>query len=142
MGTPTGLFDYDLPSDLIAQHSVEPRDHSRLMVVDRATGARKHKKFFDIVDELRSGDVLVLNDTKVFRARLKGSVGGREIEVFLLRSLGEYEWEVLIRPGKSVNEGDEITLGGIHARVISKGETAHIIVDREKNCLLDFAREY
>jgi S-adenosylmethionine:tRNA ribosyltransferase-isomerase len=142
MSTPIGIFDYELPEDLIAQGSIFPRDHSRLMVFDRVSGQWKHKKFFEIVDELREGDVLVMNDTKVFRARLKGLIGKREVEVFLLRAFGEYEWEVLLKPGKRVRVGDEIALGDIHARVIEKGETVKIIVDREKNCLLDFAQKH
>jgi S-adenosylmethionine:tRNA ribosyltransferase-isomerase len=74
MGTPTKDFDYHLPTDLIAQHSAEPRDHSRLMVIERETGQWGHKRFYDLLEELRAGDVLVMNDTKVFRARLEASI--------------------------------------------------------------------
>ena len=65
-------FDYDLPQELIAQHPMEPRDHSRLLVVDKKTGEIEHKHFYDIVDELNEGDALILNDTKVLPARLYG----------------------------------------------------------------------
>lgn len=109
----TQLFDYDLPPELIAQSSVEPRDASRLMLIDRVTGAWKHKQFFEIVDELRAGDVLVFNDTKVFRARLYGKVRDRFLEVFLLRSRIPCIWEVLIRPGRSVHIGDCLVLGSV-----------------------------
>lgn len=142
MGTLTKQYEYDLPSELIAQHSIEPRDNSRLMIVDRATGVWTHKHFFELVDELAQGDVLVMNDTKVFRARLKGKVGMEAVEVFLLRSLCEHEWEVLVRPGKKANVGDEIILGEIRAHVVAKNETVKIIVDREKNCLLDYAQTH
>lgn len=70
----TSLFNYHLPEEQIAQHSIEPRDHSRLMLLDRKTGEIEQKTFYEIVGELRAGDVLVFNDTKVFRARLKGSI--------------------------------------------------------------------
>ena len=70
MATNIGLFDYELPESFIAQRSVEPRDSSKLMVVDRATGELEHRHFYDIVDLLRSGDVLVFNTSKVFKARL------------------------------------------------------------------------
>src|SRR3989344_7611555 len=87
MGTPTDLFSYDLPLELIAQEPVEPRDHSRLMLLDRKTGAWEHRKFLEIIQELRMGDVLVMNNTKVFKARLHGrrSVKNKDIEIFLLR---------------------------------------------------------
>jgi len=93
-------FNYNLPRELIAQYSVQPRDHSRLMVLDRQTGKFSHKKFFEIVDELNKGDVLVFNDTKVFRARLKTQHG---VEIFLLRARENNIWEVLVRSGKKVN---------------------------------------
>lgn len=102
----TSLFDYELPLELIAQHSVEPRDHSRLLVLDRASGAMEHKHFYDIVDELQSGDLLVMNDTKVFRARLETTKG---FEVFLLRAT-ERGWETLMRPGKKVFVGDQVEI--------------------------------
>ncbi|MBI4591992.1 tRNA preQ1(34) S-adenosylmethionine ribosyltransferase-isomerase QueA [Candidatus Uhrbacteria bacterium] len=142
MATSVSLFDYELPEELIAQHSVEPRDHSRLMVVDRVTGERQHKRFYEIVDELHPGDVLVMNNTKVFRARLEAIVvrsslrgalrrSNPSIELFLLRPRGEHEWEVLVRPGRHVEVGDEIRFGDIRAGVTSKGETLRICPDRD-----------
>ena len=65
-------FDYDLPQELIAQHPMEPRDHSRLLVVDKKTGEIEHKHFYDLVNYLKPGDVLVFNDTRVIPARLHG----------------------------------------------------------------------
>jgi S-adenosylmethionine:tRNA ribosyltransferase-isomerase len=101
----TDLFNYSLPEGQIAQHSVEPRDHSRLMALDRRTGTWKHKQFFEIADELGAGDVLVFNDTKVFRARLKTKDG---LEMFLLRATDGRKWETLMRPGKKILIGQKV----------------------------------
>lgn len=103
--TDVNLFNYQFPKKFIAQKSVEPRDHSRLMVLDKKTGAWKHERFFEIVNELENGDVLVFNDTKVFRARLKAQ---NKIEIFLLRALKNNVWEVLIHPGKKIKTGQTI----------------------------------
>jgi S-adenosylmethionine:tRNA ribosyltransferase-isomerase len=93
----TDEFDYQLPSDLIAQTPVEPRDASRLMVVERANGAIAHRRFRDLLDYLRPGDIMVANDSRVFRARLFGrkATGGR-VEILLLKPLGDGRWEVLV----------------------------------------------
>jgi S-adenosylmethionine:tRNA ribosyltransferase-isomerase len=122
MSTPISQFDYHLPKERIAQYSVEPRDSSKLMLLDRTTGEIEHKHFYDIVDELNAGDVLVFNDTKVFRARLEGrsreveNGEGKKIEVFLLRcvsnvSVSHSVWQALLRPGKKVQVGDVIEIG-------------------------------
>lgn len=108
MNRSTSLFDYHLPNERIAQHSVEPRDQSRLLVLDRKTGQRQHKRFFEIVDELRAGDLLVMNDTKVFCARLKTTEG---VEVFLLRAKEGNLWETLMRPGRKVQLDDAFIIG-------------------------------
>ena len=82
-------FYYDLPEELIAQTPVEPRDHSRMLVVHRGDGKLEHKHFYDILDYLRPGDVLVVNDTRVIPARLIGErAGGGAAEVLLLKQLG------------------------------------------------------
>jgi S-adenosylmethionine:tRNA ribosyltransferase-isomerase len=140
MSTPISQFDYLLPKELIAQHSVEPRDSSRLMLLNRATGEIEHKHFYDIVDELNAGDVLVFNDTKVFRARLRGKVMEwqsdevKEVEVFLLRCekmegeghappvQGETHstWQALLRPGKKVRVGDSIIIDTVEVVVKEK----------------------
>jgi S-adenosylmethionine:tRNA ribosyltransferase-isomerase len=126
MGTPTKDFDYHLPKELIAQHSVEPRDHSRLMVLDRKTGERQHKRFYDLVDDLRQGDVLVMNDTKVFRARLTATVSDKTVELFLLRPRGDI-WDVLMKPGKFVRSGEEIRMGEITGRIVSKSDVLSVV---------------
>ncbi len=110
----TADFYYDLPEERIAQHPVEPRDHSRLLVVRRESHAVEHKHFYDIVDELREGDTLVVNDSKVIPARLYGHAEGREdakIELLLLRSHGHDTWETLVKPGKRARLGMRMVFG-------------------------------
>lgn len=102
-------FDYELPQELIAQHPMEQRDHSRLLVVDKHTGEIQHKHFYDLVDYLRPGDVLVFNDTRVIPARLHGTKDtGAHVEVFLLTRRDATDWEVLVRPGKKLQVGARI----------------------------------
>lgn len=111
-------FYYNLPEELIAQHPADKRDFSRLMVVDRKTGKREDKHFYDIIDYLNEGDLLVMNDTRVIPARLFGHREGKEeeIEVFLLENIEDDKWEVLVRPGKKMKIGtkcifsDELSL--------------------------------
>jgi len=106
----TSDFDYILPAELIAQTPVEPRDSSRLLVVNRKDGSLKHHRFFEIIDFLNEGDVLVFNESRVIPARLIGkkSPTGGKVEVLLLLRIGEGEWEALVKPGKRVNQGTVI----------------------------------
>jgi len=100
-------FDYLLPEELIAQYPCEPRDHSRLLVLDKNTGTRTHRHFYELPDYLKAGDTLVFNDTKVIPARLIGTkveTGGK-VEVFLLNRTSGDEWEVLVKPGKKARPG-------------------------------------
>ncbi len=102
-------FDYELPKELIAQHPMEPRDHSRLLVVDKVTGETEHRHFYDLINYLRSDDLLVFNDTRVIPARLHGFKDtGAHVEVFLLTRLNQTDWEVLVRPGKKLQVGAHI----------------------------------
>jgi len=108
----TSDFDYQLPKGLIAQTPVEPRDASRLMVLDRMTGAIEHRTFRDIVDYLRPGDVLVCNQSRVIPARLFGRkvpTGGK-VELLLLTKRGDDAWEALVKPGRRVKVGTVIEL--------------------------------
>ncbi len=155
----TSLFDYDLPRELIAQKSVSPRDHSRLMVLDRKHKTIEHHRFFEIGDFLRSGDLLVVNNTKVFKARLLGTVRGgdgkqKPIEIFLLNAIETQPrgatsggatsrnnaggatsrnngrvWHCLGKPGKRLHPGVEIRFGRVHSRVILKGEQGELTVE-------------
>jgi len=103
-------FDYDLPENLIATAPVSPRDHSRLLVLDKMRGAIEHKNFYDLVDYLHKGDVLVLNDSKVVPARLYGKkITGGKVEVFLHQQK-EDNWQCLIG-GRGVKAGMEIEFG-------------------------------
>ena len=107
-------FDFDLPAELIAQRPVEPRDSSRLLVLDRAGGALEHRRFRDLVEYLQPGDALVVNETRVMPARLMGEredTGGA-IEVLLLKRLERDRWETLVKPGKKARPGQRIRFGG------------------------------
>jgi S-adenosylmethionine:tRNA ribosyltransferase-isomerase len=103
-------FDYTLPSELIAQEPVSPRDHARLMTIDRATQRIEHKSFYDCIDFIEPGDVVIVNNSKVIPARLKGqkSTGGK-IEIFLLRQLAPLSWECLVS-GKQLPNNSTVTL--------------------------------
>ena len=107
------LFDYELPLELIAQEPAERRDQSRMMVVDRAAGSFRDGRFAEIVELLRPHDCLVVNDTRVIPARLVGRrrPSGGKAEVFLIRQLGEWEWEVLAKPGKKLRPGTQVEFG-------------------------------
>ncbi len=108
----TSDFYYDLPPELIAQTPLQQRDSSRLMVLDRSTGAVEHKHFYDLPSYLRPGDCLVLNDSRVLPARLIGhrETGGVS-EVLLLTDKGDNVWECLVRPGKKLRPGAKVTFG-------------------------------
>ena len=101
-------FRFNLPDELIAKFPISPRDHSKLLVVDRKTKTIEHRHFFDLPEYLKPKDLLVLNNTKVIPARLFGkNANGKNFEVFLLKSLGveKLSWECLVRPGKKAKGG-------------------------------------
>jgi len=108
----TSDFDYFLPPELIAQTPMEPRDQSRLMVLNRSDGSIEHRRFFEIVDFLRDGDVLVFNDSRVIPARLYGrkvDTGGG-VEILLLRRLEANVWEALVKRGKRLRVGTKVEI--------------------------------
>ena len=111
----TDDFDYNLPEELIAQVPLKERTESRLMVLDRKNGNIEHKKFYDIIDYLEKGDVLVINDTKVMPARLMGvkEETNAHIEILMLKNISNDTWECLVKPAKRVKEGTVIDFGGI-----------------------------
>lgn len=119
-------FDFELPEELIAQLPVEPRDHSRLLVLDKRTGDMEHKRFFDIIDYLKEGDVLVVNETKVIPARLFGvkKDTGAKFEVVLLTRKDKDTWEALVRPGKRAKVGTEIVFGEGLLKATVLGDTS------------------
>ena len=101
-------FDYFLPEQQIAQHPAEPRDHSRLLVLDRKRQTRQDHFFYEIGKFIKPGDLLVFNDTRVIPARLfarKSGATGAKVEVFLLKQLNDTDWECLVRPGKRIKPG-------------------------------------
>lgn len=108
-------FKYDLPEELIALHPAANRDESKLLVLNRATGAIEHKVFKDIVNYFGDKDVFIFNDTKVFPARLYGNKEktGAEIEVFLLRELNREQrlWDVLVDPARKIRIGNKLYFG-------------------------------
>lgn len=109
----TDDFDYELPSGLIAQSPVEPRDSCRLLVLDRQTSAVEHRVFTDIASYLQPGDLLVVNETRVLPARLHGrkTEGGGAVEILLLRDRGDDSWECLVRPGRRLRPGTKVEFG-------------------------------
>ncbi|WP_218079693.1 tRNA preQ1(34) S-adenosylmethionine ribosyltransferase-isomerase QueA [Anthocerotibacter panamensis] len=113
-------YDYTLPQEAIAQVPVEPRDHSRLMVVKEA--GHEHHFFYELPDLLQSGDLLVLNDTRVLPARLLGiRAGGGQAEILLLHERSAQQWECLVRPGRRLLPGSKVTLGGgVQAEILTR----------------------
>lgn len=105
-------FWYHLPEELIAQTPLQQRDASRLLVMDRQTGAVSHRHFFDILDYLNPGDCLVMNDSRVLPARLLGNrPTGGAAELLLLKDLGDKKWECLAKPGRKLQEGQQVVFG-------------------------------
>ncbi|MGD9116352.1 MAG: tRNA preQ1(34) S-adenosylmethionine ribosyltransferase-isomerase QueA [Dehalococcoidia bacterium] len=125
----TGDFDYNLPQELIAQVPLETRDESRLMVLERSAGLIEHRRFADIVEYFKPGDVLVFNDSRVIPARLKGKKAdsGGKVELLLLRRVEDAVWEALIKPAKRVALGARLEISGesgagLWAEIVGEGE--------------------
>jgi S-adenosylmethionine:tRNA ribosyltransferase-isomerase len=111
-GERTSDYEFDLPPTLIAQEPLADRSASRLMVVDRESGTIEHRRFSDIVDLIPAGDLLVLNTTRVFKARLLGKrASGAPAEVLLLKPLGDARWEAMVSPGGKLRPGRRIEIG-------------------------------
>ena len=133
-------FYYDLPERLIAQHPADKRDHSRLMIIDRQSGAVEHKHFYDIIDYLHEGDVLVINDSKVIPARLYGHLEerkGAQLELLLLRQRRLDEWECLVKPGKRAKIGKRAVFGD----GILLGEVVDIVEEGNRIIRFEYDRE-
>ena len=115
-------FDYNLPEELIAQFPADKRDHSRLMVVDRSTGSVEHRHFYDILEYLKAGDCLVLNNSRVIPARIFGikAATGARVEFLLIKRKDGDRWETMVRPGKKIKKGDVILFGIDADRYISE----------------------
>ena len=124
-------FDYDLPEELIAQRPIEPRNFSRLMVLDPSRRTIAHEHFFDLQKFLTAGDTLIFNDTRVIPARLIGhkSTGARA-EIFLLRRLDATRWETLVKPGRKIVEGAEIFFGDeLSCKVVGRTDFGGRVVE-------------
>ncbi len=142
----TSDFYYDLPESLIAQTPMEPRDHSRLMVCHKDTGALEHRHFFDLPEYLKKGDVLVINQTKVIPARLLGEKEDTKVpvEFLLLKRLNKDEWEAIVRPGRRLKPGVMVSFGGglLKAEILGSveetgGRTVRFLYDGVFEELLD-----
>ncbi len=130
----TSDFYYDLPKDLIAQTPVEPRDSSRLLVLGRESGSIQHKHFYDIIDFLVPGDLLVVNDSRVLPARIYGikNETGAKVEFLLLKQISGNRWETLCKPGKRAKQGSKFTFGnGLLSATVAK-------VKSDGNRVVDF----
>lgn len=125
-------FLYELPEELIAQHPLEKRDMSRLLVLDKNTGEISHGRFGDILDLIKDGDCLVLNDTRVIPARLLGSKegSGGKIEFVLLKRIKGDTWEVILKPGKRAKPGSRFVFGDglLRAEVVEVIEEGNRLV--------------
>ena len=131
----TSDFYYDLPKELIAQTPAEPRDSSRLLVLDRQSGETVHKHFFDIIDYLDEGDLLVCNDSRVLPARIYGikEPTGARVEFLLLKQISGNRWETLCKPGKKAKEGARFSFGDglLYATVTEVKDDGNRVVDFE-----------
>ena len=137
-------FDYELPEELIAQHPCAERDKARLLVIEKDAGKIIHKKFYEVGEFLRPGDLLVINNTRVIKARLLGHKegGSGKVEIFLLEEIGKNRFRVLARPGKRLKVGDSIAFGETYptARVtedLSKEKVIQFDTDEDIKGLLD-----
>ena len=129
----TSDFYYDLPQEQIAQTPIEPRDHSRLMVLSRKDDSIEHKHFYDIIDYLNEGDTLIVNDSRVIPARIYGykEDTGAKIEFLLLKQLDGKRWETLVKPGKKAKIGTRFIFGDglLTAEVVDVIEDGNRIVE-------------
>ncbi|MCP4581457.1 MAG: tRNA preQ1(34) S-adenosylmethionine ribosyltransferase-isomerase QueA [candidate division Zixibacteria bacterium] len=140
-------YDYNLPKERVALYPANPRSRSKLLVIDRAKDEFDHKTFSDIIGYFKAGDVLVLNNSKVFPARIYGKKQGTggKVEIFLLRKLGDEKWEALVRPGKRLQPGTivEMAEGKIIARLGDRTDVGGRVVEFSANGdLMDLIWQY
>ena len=133
----TSDYFYELPEELIAQTPVEPRDHSSMLVLDRETGKTQHKHFYDILDYLKPGDCLILNDSRVLPARIYGTKKdtGAHVEFLLLKCVGNNKWETLVKPGRKAKVGAEF----VFSPGVLEGKITDVLEDG--NRIIDFSCE-
>lgn len=133
----TSDYFYELPEELIAQTPVEPRDHSSMLVLDRETGKTQHKHFYDVLDYLKPGDCLILNDSRVLPARIFGTKkdAGAHVEFLLLKCVGNNKWETLVKPGRKAKVGSEF----VFSPGVLEGKITDVLEDG--NRIIDFSCE-
>lgn len=133
----TSDYFYELPEELIAQTPIEPRDHSSMLVLDRETGKTQHKHFYDVLDYLKPGDCLILNDSRVLPARIFGTKKdtGAHVEFLLLKCVGNNRWETLVKPGRKAKVGAEF----VFSPGVLKGKITDVLEDG--NRIIDFSCE-
>lgn len=133
----TSDYFYELPEELIAQTPVEPRDHSSMLVLDRETGKTQHKHFYDVLDYLKPGDCLILNDSRVLPARIFGTKKdtGAHVEFLLLKCVGNNRWETLVKPGRKAKVGAEF----VFSPGVLEGKITDVLEDG--NRIIDFSCE-
>lgn len=133
----TSDYFYELPEELIAQTPVEPRDHSSMLVLDRETGKTQHKHFYDVLDYLKPGDCLILNDSRVLPARIFGTKKdtGAHVEFLLLKCVGNNRWETLVKPGRKAKVGAEF----VFSPEVLEGKITDVLEDG--NRIIDFSCE-
>jgi S-adenosylmethionine:tRNA ribosyltransferase-isomerase len=133
----TSDFDYCLPQELIAQEPIEPRDASRLMVLDRTTNSTRHCLFSDLPDLLVKGDVLVFNNSRVIPARIRGKRArtGGNVEILLLKKISAGTWEIMAKPARKLTTGEEINFPQV-------GVTAKVVAEKNEGIrLINFSSE-
>ncbi len=123
-------FDYELPEELIAQEPLDNRTDSRLLIAKRDTGLLEHRSFADLSEYLRPGDTLVLNETQVRPARLRGrKTTGAQVELLLLEEVAPDDWRALARPAKRLSPGSRLTFGeGLRGEVLEAGDRGERVV--------------
>lgn len=127
--TSVDLFNYQLPQELIAQEPTEPRDHCRLMIVQRDEQKILHDYFYNLPNYLKKNDLLVINNTKVIRARLRGKLpSGSKGELLLLKPIDSLTWEALVRPGRKLIPGTSLDVDGLQVEILSKTDFGGRIV--------------
>lgn len=133
----TSDYFYELPEELIAQTPVEPRDHSSMLVLDRETGKTQHKHFYDVLDYLKPGDCLILNDSRVLPVRIFGTKKdtGAHVEFLLLKCVGNNKWETLVKPGRKAKVGAEF----VFSPGVLEGKITDVLEDG--NRIIDFSCE-
>lgn len=138
----TSAFDYELPSELIAQKPLQKRDESRMMVVDRRTGEIIHSLFRNLPEYLHQGEVLVLNSVKVIPAKAYGTKNGQDVEFLFLKEKEAGAWEVLCRPAKKIRKGDLVFFApGFEGRVSDVGEEGKRILHFSSGNVLGHLRK-